>query len=166
MTSGELRVLVMRQIGMEEAAIARHEKVVKALRRHEGKRITRHFNRDLEKVGAKLGFRYGMIYVDFPNPADRMHDYSHLLAYDSNPVFSLESFENSDACQGRAAQERVAAHRHWLATDSALQLEEGLAAMLAAVEVFSKLPFGPCDSVVQGVVKEAFGRAPLYWRIS
>jgi len=164
MTAEQLRTSFAEQIATERAAIERHSQVVETLRRHEGKKITKRLNKDLEKIGARLSFRYGMIYVTFQSKGS-MDTFDHLLAYDNDPTVNLTKFEEWDASQGRAAIERNQSRETYLHTSKPEQAVQALADFQAAAKAFQvALAINGTHEVAEAAkqtLKELF-----YWRIS
>lgn len=148
MTADILRQKVRKDFDTEQEGIARHDAVSAALARHEGKKITRRMDRDLEKINAHLTFRYGMIYAVFPkHGTHETHD--HLLAYDSDPVFTQAGFERTDSCHAEPARVRNAERQQWLSTNDAEACAQAVAEFEQAILKLKEVPGGPAAYAVR-----------------
>lgn len=164
LTADQIRRNLQDITATEEMAVCRHKAIVKALQRHDGKKITRRMNTDLAPIKAKLAFRYGMIYVSFDKPGT-YETYDHLLAYDSNPVLDLAKFEEFDACYGRAAEERIPTYHAVIRSQKPEQAAAALAEFQKAARAFHAAtaefrPY-PVQEAAKATLNELFS-----WRIS
>lgn len=165
LSAADIRRLVEVDSAREREAVKRHNAISEALAKYEGKRITKHFNKPLGAIGMQLSDRYGTLYAVPASQTMWKAEFSHQLAYGSDPVFQAEKFEQLDTCQGRAATSRVLEREEWLKSDAPEKLAAALSAMLSAIEAYSQAPFGPAAHPVHAVVKKALEDSFL-WRIS
>ena len=99
MKKSEFKKVIANYIKDEEKRIREHEEVLNMLQPLEGKQFNfRTFNEKNLK-GFKFIPEYGMFYIK--------GDYSHLIGYRETPCVNIEQFKEWDACNGRAAAERI-----------------------------------------------------------
>lgn len=99
-TKRNVKKTIQAQIDKEKARIEEHDQVLEIIKSAEGKQFNgRTFNK--RTLGEKFEFRsqFGMFYIDGKE--------SHLIGYHSTPEVNAEKFKDWDACNGRAAQERI-----------------------------------------------------------
>lgn len=165
LSAAEIRASVAADAARERDAVKRHSAILEVLAKYEGKKITKHMNKALGSIGMQLSERYGMTYVVPANQTMWKTDFSHQLAYDSDPFFRAEKFDQFDACQGKAATIRVLEREEWLKSDAPERLAAALGNMLSAVEAYGNAPFGPASSLAHAVVKKALEESFL-WRVN
>lgn len=113
MKKTDFKKVLTNYIKEEEARIKEHEEVLKMLQPLEGKQFNfRTFNK---KVLKEFNFvpEYGMFYIKGKT--------SHLIGYRETPGVNVEQFKDWDACNGRAAKQRIEQIKN-LDTDKAFKL--------------------------------------------
>lgn len=78
-----------------------HDLIKQAIKKHDGKKITARIEKDLPE-GFKYVVRAGMLHVH--DKSDR----SHLIAYDTNPVFDSVKFDEFDSWSFSGSKGRIA----------------------------------------------------------
>lgn len=108
-TVDELKKIIQDNINRESEEIMVHEAVRGLLSRHEGKKISKRIATDLEKTHPDWKIYYdtafGMYHLNVYIP-NRTESVRIFVAYDSNPIISVKSFEEHDARNGYAALAR------------------------------------------------------------
>ena len=99
MKKSEFKKVVTNYIKEEEERIKEHEEVINILKPLEGKQFNfKTFNKKNLK-GFKFVSENGMFYIK--------GKYSHLIGYGKTPGVNVEQFKDWDACNGKAAAERI-----------------------------------------------------------
>ena len=101
--------------------VQEHNKIVEILKPLEGKPLTGNVLNKKRLNGYECEWKYGMCHIK--------GKYSHLIGYDSTNAISLEKFEEWDACNGYAAQQRADTNNR-LINDDAERIEK----LFSAVE--------------------------------
>jgi hypothetical protein len=99
MTRKQLADIITKEIDNNLMDYERHNFLRVHLSKHEGKPISKRILNGLD--GWMLDSRYGMCHLV---NSDKK---SHLIAYDTNSIISLENFDKFDAAYGSAAKERA-----------------------------------------------------------
>ena len=95
----EVNKIIKEYIEREEREIKEHNEIKGILVEFEGKPINRVTFNEKRLKGYKLKVKHGMFHIK--------GEFNHLIGFDSSPFVNSEKFEDWDACNGSAAQERI-----------------------------------------------------------